>query len=124
VSERKEHTQKKNLTEQKISLNQEGLSGIVNLQSLTAVGTNGTEDTYIRITCDADLPLENRINLLAYVFAKAVQGEVLRRIIKWDLSNGCVQFVIAANHEWDHPRGKVSVERISPKDWENEYNSR
>lgn len=97
----------------------------MNLQSLTPVVTsNGNEDTYIRITCDADLPLENRINLLAYVFAKAVQGEVLRRIIKWDLSNGCVQFVIAANHEWDHPRGKVSVERISPKDWENEFNSR
>lgn len=93
----------------------------MNLQSLTQAGSNDGEDTVIRITCDASLPLENRLNLLAYVFAKAVQGETLKRVIQWDLINGCIQFVVAGNIDWDHPRGKVIVERFSPKEFNEKY---
>lgn len=98
----------------------------MNIQSLTLPDKTVPrgEDTYIRITCDASLPLERRLNLLAYVFAKAVQGEVLKRVIQWDLSNGCVQFIVAGNPDWDTPRGKVEVERLSKEEWHGYYSGR
>lgn len=95
----------------------------MNLQSLSLADrpTNNGEDTIVRITCDANIPLEQRLNLLAYVFAKAVQGETLKRVIKWDITNGCIQFVLACNDHWDHPRGKVETERLSPDEYNAKY---
>lgn len=116
MKEKNELTPKQNLTEQKISSETTESIGTVNLQSLTLAGhkTSNGEDTIICITCDADIPLEQRLNLLAYVFAKAVQGEVLKRVLKWDLANGCIKFMVAGDEYFDHPRGKVTVERMAP----------
>src|SRR6059058_7011 len=104
-----------------------GSNGIVNLQSLSLAEHQKSnhckddDDTLISISCDSTLPLERRLNLLAFVFAKAVQGEILRRVLKWDLTNGCIKFVVAGHSDFDHPRGKVVVERQSMRSYEQEH---
>ena len=51
-------------------------------------------DTVVTLQCDGTLPLEERMELLSYAFAKAVQGATLRRVTKWDLRNGEIQFIV------------------------------
>jgi hypothetical protein len=51
-------------------------------------------DTLVTLTCDKSKPLDERMYLLSYAFAKAVQGSVLRQVVLFDLVNGRVQFIV------------------------------
>ena len=68
------------------------------------------QDSLVTLTCDENLPLEERVELMAYAFAKMVQGTVLRTITKWDIANGCVTFIIGHVAGDIAPRGKVCAE--------------
>lgn len=66
-------------------------------------------DTLVTLTCDGTLPLEKRMDLLTYAFAKAIQGAILRVIIKWDIANGCLKFIVGEGANIPGPRGRVEV---------------
>ena len=61
------------------------------------------------LNCDGTLPLERRMELLTYAFAKTVQGAVLRVILKWDMANGCLKFIVGEGAAVPGPRGLVNV---------------
>lgn len=79
-------------------------------------------DTFVTLECDSNLSLESRVDLLAFAFAKIVQGSVLRKVVKWDLLGGCVQFIVGGGsmNAWEHnspgPRGLVvaKLEDVPP----------
>jgi hypothetical protein len=66
-------------------------------------------DTLVTLTCDGSLPLEKRMDLLTYAFAKAVQGAVLRVILRWDIANGCLKFIVGEGAARPGPRGQVEI---------------
>ena len=66
-------------------------------------------DTLVQLSTDSDLPLEDRMDLLGYSFAKIVQGAVLRQVTKWDLRNGCIEFIVGGGAATPGPRGHVKV---------------
>lgn len=64
-------------------------------------------DTIVTLRCEKDRPLEERMELLSYAFAKLVQGAVLRQVIKWDLRNGEIKFIVGEGPALPPPRGKM-----------------
>jgi hypothetical protein len=53
------------------------------------------DETLVTLSCDETLPLETRVELLAYAFAKMVQGSILKKIVEWDITNGRIAFVLS-----------------------------
>jgi hypothetical protein len=66
-------------------------------------------DTLVTLTCDGTLPLERRLELLTYAFAKTIQGAVLRVILRWDIANGCLKFIVGEGAARPGPRGQVEI---------------
>jgi hypothetical protein len=66
-------------------------------------------DTLVTLTCDKTLDLEPRVELLAYAFAKAVQGSILRSVEEWDITNGCIKFVLGHVSAKHVPRGLIEL---------------
>lgn len=66
-------------------------------------------DTLVTLRCDEDLPLEERVEIMAYAFAKLVQGSILRTVVSWNISEGCIQFVIGHVGVAKPARGTVSA---------------
>lgn len=64
-------------------------------------------DTVVTLRCEKDRPLEERMELLSYAFAKLVQGAVLRQVISWDLRNGEIRFIVGEGPALPAPRGKM-----------------
>lgn len=64
-------------------------------------------DTVVTLRCEKDRPLEERMELLSYAFAKLVQGAVLRQVVKWDLRNGEIKFIVGEGPALPPPRGKM-----------------
>lgn len=67
-------------------------------------------DTLVTLSTNTEVPLEDKMDLLGYSFAKIIQGAVLRRIVKWDLKNGRIQFVVGDGPARPGPRGTVIAE--------------
>src|SRR4051794_19263318 len=67
-------------------------------------------DAILTLETDAEKPLEERQDLLAYAFAKALQGATLRRIVEWNLAGGRVEVIIGGGPAIPGPRGAVRVE--------------
>lgn len=66
-------------------------------------------DTLIQLSTSSKIPLEDRMDLLGYSFAKIVQGAILRTIVRWDLKDGCIEFIVGGGPATPGPRGKVEV---------------
>lgn len=67
-------------------------------------------DTLVTLTLndgEKDRPVEERMYLLSYAFAKAVQGAVLRQVLTFDLIEGCVRFVVGGGAADPGPRGTL-----------------
>jgi len=64
-------------------------------------------DTIVTLRCEKNMALEDRMELLSYAFAKLVQGAVLRQVIKWDLRNGEIKFIVGEGPALPPPRGKM-----------------
>lgn len=64
-------------------------------------------DTVVTLRCEKDRSLEERMELLSFAFAKLVQGAVLRQVIKWDLRNGEIKFIVGEGPALPSPRGKM-----------------
>ena len=45
------------------------------------------------------------MELLSYAFAKIVQGTVLRQVVKWDLRNGEIKFIVGEGPALTPPHG-------------------
>jgi len=69
-----------------------------------------TGDTYVQLRCDPEQPLEKRIDLLSYAFAKTVQGAHLKTIMKWDMVEGVIEFVVGGGPNVPGPRGRLVVD--------------
>jgi hypothetical protein len=55
-------------------------------------------DTLVTLTVEpGEHPLEERVHLLGYAFIKAVQGTMLKQVLRYDLIEGCIQFVVAGD---------------------------
>lgn len=59
----------------------------------------------VTLSVDPNLPLERRIELLSYAFAKAVNSDVLQRVVDWDIVHGKVKFVLTPKGFRSMPRG-------------------
>jgi hypothetical protein len=66
-------------------------------------------DTVVTLRCDKSRPLEDRMELLSYAFAKIVQGAVLRQVVKWDLRNGEIKFIVGDGPALPPPHGKYTA---------------
>lgn len=75
----------------------------------TGVPPIRSDDTQVTLSVDPELKLEERIDLLSYAFAKTVQGATLKKICKWDVANGCVQFIVSGGPYIPGPRGRISA---------------
>ena len=64
-------------------------------------------DTLVTLRCQKDRPLEERMELLSYAFAKLVQGAILRQVVKWDLRNGEIKFIVGEGPALPPPRGTL-----------------
>ena len=78
----------------------------------TPVSAHGTTpDSHVTIRCaEEDLDLEVRTELLAWAFAKTVQGAKLERIELWDLRNGIIKFIVSGAAAVPEPRGRFMVD--------------
>lgn len=68
------------------------------------------EDTVVTLSVPnaSDMELEDRQALLAWAFAKACLGSELRQVLKWDLINGEVVFVIGGGaFDSQNPTGTI-----------------
>lgn len=63
-------------------------------------------DTVVTLKCDKTRPLEDRMELLSYAFAKILQGAILRQVVKWDLRNGEIKFIVGEGPALPPPHGK------------------
>jgi hypothetical protein len=70
-------------------------------------------DTLVTLTCDPDKPLEERMNL-AYVFTKIANGATLRKVVRFDIVGGCVEFIVKT---YDLSIGPVGSMTVDFEDW-------
>lgn len=66
-------------------------------------------DTVVTLTVDPSQPFEQRINLLSYAFVKVVQGSCLKQVLRYDLKNGVVRFIVSGP-VCPEPRGHIEAE--------------
>ena len=70
----------------------------------------GTRTTYrkdearVTIACDPSLPLEDRMCVLAAAFTKQVRDGSLLAVEKWDLTNGCIVFIVREKIDFNRRR--------------------
>lgn len=83
--------------------------GLLHSEDLTSVQSE-SGGSLVTLRCDDSMPLEDRVDLLSYTFAKTVQGAHLRRIVHWNVCDGMVAFIIDGGPNPHVPRGQVVVD--------------
>lgn len=72
------------------------------------------KDSLVIVSCDSEIPLEDRINLLSYQFAKEVSASELRRIVHWNVCDGTIAFIVGGGPNPHVPHGETVVEVRTP----------
>lgn len=65
-------------------------------------------DTYVILETDVE-PLVERMNILGLGFLKAVQGSMLRQVIKADFIGGCLEFIVGGGPSVRGPKGTLTA---------------
>lgn len=70
--------------------------------------TYSKDQARVTISCDPELPLEDRIILLSTAFARQVCDGSLLCVEKWDLSHGRIEFLITPKDDHEKHRRRAT----------------